>query len=97
MTEQRATKMLSPAIEVDASTMAGTWNVAFRTNRTGFTVWLTAGSGLPDSVKTHTIHKPLTWRLAAEVLADMDEDGLQGNWGDQIVVTGLDGWRVGAD
>jgi hypothetical protein len=95
MVEPRAKKkMLLPAIEVDASTMAATWNVAFRTNRRGFTVWLTVGSGIPASVKTHTVHESLGWRVAAEVLADMYEDGLQGDWGDQIVVRGVDGWRA---
>ena len=94
MTELRTKKSSDPVIELDASTMAGTWNVSFRNGPKGFSAWLTVGGGILDSVKTHTMHKSLTWRLAAEVLADMYEDGLQGDWVDQIVVTGLDGWRA---
>jgi len=74
--------------------MAGTWNVAFCSDTKGFTTWLTVGPGIPKPVKTHTVHESLTWRVAAEVLADMYEDGLTGDWGDQIVVRGVDGWRA---
>lgn len=94
MTKQRTKSPPEFSIEVDASTMAGTWNVVFCADSKGFTTWLTVGPGIPKPVKTHTVHEPLTWRVAAEVLADMYEDGLTGDWGDQIVVRGVDGWRA---
>lgn len=94
MTKKITKNLPAPAIEIDASTMAGTWNVAFYADSKGFTTWLTVGPGLPKPVKTHSVHEPLTWRVAAEVLADMDEDGLQGDWGNQVVVRGVDGWRA---
>lgn len=81
-------------IEVDASTLAGTWNVAFRSAPSGFSVWLTVGSGLPNPVRTHLINEPLTWRIAAQVLADMFEDGLEGDRINDIVITGATGWRA---
>lgn len=86
--------MTDPLIEVDASTLAGTWNVAFRPEPSGFSSWLTIGSGLPDPVRTHLINRPLTWRVAAEVLADMSENGLEGDWIKNIQVTGASGWQA---
>ena len=94
MAKKRTKNLSEPAIEVDASTMTGMWNVSFRTEPKGFSAWLTVGSGIPEPVKTHMINEPLTWRVAAEVLADMFEDGLQGDRVSGIIVRGVEGWQA---
>lgn len=86
--------MTSPLIEVDASTLAGTWNVAFRPESPGFSAWVTIGSGFPNPVRSHLIKESLNWRLAAEILADLYEDGLEGDWINSIEVTGASGWQA---
>ena len=94
MAKKRTKNLSEPAIEVDASTMIGTWNVSLRKEPKGFSAWLTVGSGIPEPVKTHMINEPLTWRVAADVLADMFEDGLQGDRVSGITVKGVEGWQA---
>jgi hypothetical protein len=94
MIVKRSKSIAPTSIEVNASSMGGIWAVSFRLERKGFSAWLTVGCGFPESVRKYQVGEPLTWRSAAMVLADQDEDGLKGDWISRIVVTGVDGWRA---
>jgi hypothetical protein len=96
---KRTDKELSPSkmqpIELDASTMGGTWNISLRpTRRSGFTVWFAIGPSPSWPKKIWTSSNKLTWRTAADVLIGMEEDGLQGDWFNSVQIAGVDTWQA---
>lgn len=94
-TEKKSSTSKMQRIELDASTMMGTWHISLRpTRKGGFTVWfaISPTNNWPKKIWTST--NKLTWRTAADVLTGMEEDGLQGDWLNSIQICGVDTWQA---